>query len=149
MKYRRLFEPINLGNVRIKNRIYLPPAQLYLSEDPSGRFTHRFIAYFRERAKGGVGLIMTCHVRAERTIDPYPAIVRFPCIEDPIEKKFFAELAEAVHEYGAKIACQLSAGTGRLADTLLDGYYPAAPSEIPLFNFPDLKTRALTTQSKL
>lgn len=127
MNYQKLFTPIDLGPIHIKNRIFMSPMHPNLSEAPNGHYTKRFIDYFAERAKKGVGLIMTGHVKAERTIDPYPCQYKFPCLDRADEVKYFTELCDAVHIYGAKIVVELSAGTGRVAPSLVDGYVPGLP----------------------
>ena len=51
----RLFEPITIGSMTLKNRIVMPPiTTLYDYEGGS-----RFNAFFEERARGGVGMIVT------------------------------------------------------------------------------------------
>lgn len=144
MKYTKLFEPANIGPLQLKNRLVMSPMHTGLSEDSDSRFTHRYIEYYKERARGGVGLIITCHVKADKKIDPYPFGYRFPCFDSPSELKFFADLTENVHRFGSKIAIELSPGTGRLADVILENKWPAAPSEVPILSMPHLKTRALT-----
>lgn len=144
MKYEKLFTPIDLGPIHVKNRIFMSPMHPNLSETPDGVYTKRFIDYFAERAKKGVGLIMTGHVKAERTIDPYPCQYKFPCLDRVDEVKYFAELCDAVHLYGAKIVVELSAGTGRVAPSLVDGFIPGGPSEVPMLYVPGVNTRELT-----
>lgn len=144
MQYNHLFSPIDIGPIHIKNRIFMSPMHPNLSESPNGHYTKRYIAYFQERAKNGVGLIMTGHVKAERNIDPYPCAYKFPCLDKNDEIKYFKELTEAVHLYGAKIAVELSAGTGRIADSLVDGYIPGSASSVPMLYMPNIKTRELT-----
>lgn len=146
MKYDKLFNPIKLGKVEIKNRVFMSPMQTNLSQDIDGRYTDRYIEYFRERAKNEVGLIITCHIKAEKKIDPYPIAYKFPCIDSPGEIKYFSQLTEAVHDYGAKIAIQLSPGTGRIADMIMEDYYPKAPSEVPLLINPNMKSKELTKE---
>jgi len=48
------------------------------------------------------------------------------------------------HRYDAKIAIELSPGTGRLADATLKDKWPVGPSEIEILGMPGVKTRALT-----
>ena len=55
--YDMLFSPMNIGTVRIKNRIVMTAAEFSLGE-PSGKVTPRLSDYYEERAKGGVGLII-------------------------------------------------------------------------------------------
>ena len=55
--YDLLFSPMDIGTVRIKNRIVMTAAEFSLGE-PSGKVTPRLSEYYEERAKGGVGLII-------------------------------------------------------------------------------------------
>src|SRR4051794_2038621 len=52
---RVLFEPFDLGGVRLKNRLVMAPMGSCLDED--GYVTEATIAYYRRRAEGGVGAI--------------------------------------------------------------------------------------------
>ena len=55
------FSPITIGKLAIQNRIVMPPmATNYTS--PEGFVTDRQIAYYVERAKGGVGYITVEHL---------------------------------------------------------------------------------------
>lgn len=63
MPYQHLLQPINLGPVRLKNRLFNPPHGTTLGNN--GVVTDELIAYHEKRAIGGVGLIilesMTIH----------------------------------------------------------------------------------------
>jgi 2,4-dienoyl-CoA reductase (NADPH2) len=54
-KLARLFEPITINKVVIPNRIVMPAMALFYAHDYT--FTDRFKAFYRERARGGVGLM--------------------------------------------------------------------------------------------
>ena len=56
-RFEYLFEPIRVKDVLISNRIVSMPHSTRFCSD--GLVTERLIAYHRERAKGGVGLIVT------------------------------------------------------------------------------------------
>jgi 2-enoate reductase len=72
---------------------------------------------------------------------------RIPTINDDIHIERLNELAEAVHDYGAKIAIQVTAGFGRVAtEKFLKGGTPVAPSVVPYFWNPSIMTRELTTE---
>jgi 2-enoate reductase len=58
-KYTKLFELIHIGKVEIKNRIAMAPMAIGGLTTPDGGFGPRAIDYYEERAKGGVGLIIT------------------------------------------------------------------------------------------
>ena len=53
---RKLFEPIKIGDMEVKNRIVMPAMLLGLGDD--GKVTDRFKEFYAERARGGVGLIV-------------------------------------------------------------------------------------------
>ncbi|MFH1031291.1 MAG: FAD-dependent oxidoreductase [Chloroflexota bacterium] len=98
----KLFEPGRIGKMELKNRLVMAPMGTFTA-DAEGFITQRTIDYYVERAKGGVGLIIsqaTCCVpgglapgRAFFSDDKYI----------PMQKK----LADAVHAHGAKMATQL------------------------------------------
>jgi len=144
MEYKKLFTPIKLGPVELKNRIFMSPMGVNYSEDPSGNFTERYINYYKERAKNDIGLIIPVHVKCEYKIDPYPVAYKFPCLQCTEDIRFFTELVDEIHLYGSKVAVQLCAGAGRNGDSVIDGYYPKAPSEVPLLINPNMKSKALT-----
>ena len=54
MNYPKLFTPGKIGSLRIKNRAVMPPMQVLYGEN-DGHPGPRTIAYYEERAKGGVG----------------------------------------------------------------------------------------------
>jgi len=52
-----LAQPIQIGYLQAKNRILMPPMYRPWSS-PSGKVSDRHVAYYRERAEGGVGTIL-------------------------------------------------------------------------------------------
>ena len=56
--YEKLFEPMKIGNLEIKNRIVNEPMGNAYS-NIKGEMTPQEIAYYVERAKGGIGLVLT------------------------------------------------------------------------------------------
>lgn len=144
MNYPKLFEPTSIGSLNLRNRIVLSPIATNFSVGDNAKFTERYIEYYKERARGGVGLIITTHVKAEKDIDPYPITYGYATIDSSREIKYFTELTESVHQFGAKIAIELSPGSGRIVDELIPGKRPIGPSEIPLLTMPEIMTRELT-----
>ena len=55
MTFDRLFEPIIINGLRIPNRIVMPAMGLIYTMDYT--FNDRYRAFYRERARGGVGLL--------------------------------------------------------------------------------------------
>src|SRR3972149_647256 len=104
MALERVFSPINICGMEIKNRIRMSPMALGYAED--GRATERFARFFEERARGGVGLISWA-LWPYRTDHGY-----FPWVFDD---KFIPGLklvVDAVHRHGAKMVGQLGTGYG-------------------------------------
>ena len=99
----KLLTPIKVGSIEIKNRIVYLAMAKYLS-DPENNITDRQIAYYRNLAKGGVGLI----IPGAMIIDPdWPSLL--PMQPGLYDDKFIPglkRLVDAVHEAGAKIFFQ-------------------------------------------
>ena len=56
MKFEKLFEPIKIGKVIVRNRIYMPSMCMNYA-GPNGEVTEQDIAYFEARARGGAGIV--------------------------------------------------------------------------------------------
>lgn len=127
--YQRLFEPILIGNVRIRNRFVMPALGTKFGTEYGG-ITQRYIDFLVERAKGGVGLIVTGNACVDW---PRGKVGGSPFRLD--DEKFisgFNELAESMILHGARIAVQLQF-SGRLTGfSATEGMRPVAPSETPL-----------------
>ena len=59
--YPRLFEPLDLGFTSLKNRILMGSMHTGLEDIADGH--RRMAAFYGERPRGGVGLIVTCGLR--------------------------------------------------------------------------------------
>ena len=144
--YGKLLKPAQIGTMQLKNRVVMSPMDFkYVDGNFSdSTITERTVDVYRARAKGGVGLIITSHVKAEQKLDPYPKSLLFPIMDREERIKEFAALADAVHLYGAKIAAELSPGSGRYADYIEEGEEPVSASEMPTQYDPNILTRPLT-----
>jgi len=148
----KLFEPGQIGRLSIRNRIAMAPMGIIGLTEPDGRISQRGIDYYAQRAKGGVGLIISGVCFPTLEIEFGPALESGTTdlfrADSPKVIPRLKELAETVHNYGAKIAIQLTAGFGRVISPLLlrTGLENVAPSALP--NVWDLRitTRELTTE---
>jgi 2,4-dienoyl-CoA reductase (NADPH2) len=107
--YPRLFEPLDLGFTRLENRAIMGSMHTGLEEAPDG--FNRLAAYFAERARGGVGLIVTGGFspnREGRVADHAAQL------GTPGELPRHRLVTGAVHAEGGKIALQIL-HTGRYA----------------------------------
>ena len=107
--YSKLFEPLKIGKVKLKNRIALAPMGIVGLWDSGGVPSQRAVDYYLERARGGTGLIITSLFRVESEIE----FGSFQMIGRSWIKPF-GELCEAIHALGCKIFVQLTAGFGRV-----------------------------------
>lgn len=144
-KVKKLFEPMKIGNVTIKNKFFMAPMGTLADNDESGCYTERGAQYFVKRAKGGIGLIITGANWVENDVEfHYPCL--FPCPTTLPQKytKKAKELTDRCHAYGTKIFLQLTAGTGR--STLPGNGSYVAPSEISNRWDPKIINRELKTE---
>lgn len=125
-KFEKLLEPGWIGSMRLRNRIIMPPMGTEFATE-EGYVTEQMKAYYEERAKGGVALV----------------IVEVSCVDYPRGKALrgqisighdkylpgLAELAEVIKRHGAKAAIQLH-HAGRSTTTAIVGCQPVAPSPI-------------------
>ncbi len=56
MKFNAMFQPIEIGPMTVKNRFVVPPMGNNFA-NTDGTMSEQSAAYYRERAKGGFGLI--------------------------------------------------------------------------------------------
>ena len=144
-----LFEPIQIGNMTVKNRIKMAAMGIHYPEliNSDGSYTERGIQYFIERAKGGVGLITTGAMQVQNRFE---ADAHGTTISSAGQAYIdgMKPLTEGVHKYGAKIVTQLTAGTGRQNPVwLADGADPISSSDgLPNVWNPTIKHRALTAE---
>ena len=68
MEYKMLLSPMNIGTMRVKNRVVMTAAEMSLGQT-NGCPTEKMMDYYEERAKGGVGLIIPgiCRGRKRRS----------------------------------------------------------------------------------
>lgn len=133
MKYEKLFTPIKIGDVNIKNRFAMAPMGPLGLADTDGGFNQRGIDYYVERARGGTGLIITGVTFVDNEVEEHG----MPNCPSPTHNSVHfvrtsREMTERIHAYDAKIFLQMSGGFGRVTiPTNLGEYPPVAPSAIP------------------
>jgi 2-enoate reductase len=143
-RFHKLLEPISIGGVEIRNRVAMAPMGDDYLINPDGGLNRRGIDYFIERARGGVGLIITGFFKVEHEVEPLPP-ESAPFVSREAFPSF-VELAEAIHSLGAKIFIQLTAGFGRIGPPGLLLKPPRAPSPVPSYWDPAILCKELTIQ---
>jgi 2,4-dienoyl-CoA reductase (NADPH2) len=120
MKYKHIFEPLDLGFTTLKNRIIMGSMHTGLEEEKNG--IDKIATYYAERAKGGVGLIVTGGISPNIQGWTAPFAARMSSEKHAI---LHEKITAAVHKEGGKICMQIL-HSGRY------GYHPfnVAPSKI-------------------
>ena len=131
MKYKHIFEPLDLGFTTLKNRILMGSMHTGLEEEKNG--IERIATYYAERARGGVGLIVTGGIapNIQGWTGPFSARM-----SNKKHARHHKVITDAVHKEGGKICMQIL-HAGRY------GYHPfnVAPSAIkaPINRFKPFK----------
>jgi len=124
-KFSKLFSPIKIGTLQVKNRIMMAPMVTRQASD-TGFFTEKEKDYFLRRAMGGVGLITIGDVLPAPNVQVLPAHVAL------YDDKFipgWRDFAIAIHDAGALLSAQLSHG-GNESRSDFTGQKPVAPSAV-------------------
>lgn len=124
-RYPVLFSPHRLGPKEAMNRVWMTAHSTQLVKDHN--FSDAHIAYYAERAKGGVGVITMEAMAVHPTTQPYEGkIFAFDARVIPEYRK----LADAVQPYGTLLLSQLW-HRGRQTDSIVSRQPVWAPSAIP------------------
>jgi 2,4-dienoyl-CoA reductase (NADPH2) len=100
--YPNLLAPLDLGFTTLKNRTLMGSMHTGLEEKPNG--FERMAAYFAERARGGVGLMVTGGIGPNEEGGVYAGAAKLTTPEEAEKHKI---VTRAVHEAGGKIAMQI------------------------------------------
>ncbi|WP_445399451.1 oxidoreductase [Zobellella sp. An-6] len=126
-RYPHLLAPLDLGFTTLKNRVLMGSMHTGLEEEQGG--FKKLAAFYRERARGGVGLIITGGIAPNfrGRLMPHAAQLSFPW-----QLARHRLVTEAVHQEGGKIALQIL-HAGRYA------YHPflqaPSPEQAPISPF--------------
>lgn len=118
--------PIDMGTLRIKNRIVFPPMSTKYAA-PDNTVTERMLNYYEARAKGGAGLVEveSCHVD-----DSGCSFSRGLGISHDRHLEGLRELTLRIKRHGARAAVQLQHG-GRASLPQYSGHPVSLVSYIP------------------
>ncbi len=100
--YPNLLKPLDLGFTQLKNRVLMGSMHTGLEEDKSG--LHKLAAFYEQRVKGGVGLIVTGGFSPNLRGRLHPFSAEFSKTK---HAKAHQVVTDAVHRHGGKIALQL------------------------------------------
>lgn len=103
MKFNAMFQPIEIGPMTVKNRFVVPPMGNNFA-NTDGTMSEQSAAYYRERAKGGFGLITIEATVVHKGAKGGP---RKPCLYDDSTIESFRKVIDGCHAEGAKVSIQL------------------------------------------
>lgn len=132
MQYDKLFTPIQIGSLTLKNRFVMAPMSVHMTED--GTVTPEEIAYTERRAAGGVAMIVVGSV----CINPDGDFGGQLYIEKEERIAGLQQLTKAVHQHDCLIAAQIH-HAGRETSASITGQQPVAPSYFEPEEFEGLK----------
>lgn len=95
-----LLQPIQVGNLTLKNRVMFPPLTTGY-EERDGSIGERSLAFYERLAKGGTGYVVIGDVAPVMTASPTPKLC------DDRQIPTFQRLADALHKYDCKVALQI------------------------------------------
>lgn len=125
LQFKRLFEPINIGPMTVKNRFVMSPMGTVFSRDVNEAHERR-LAYYEARAKGGVGMIIVEASAVDSNAVMLPGMI---CNYDDEFLPLLKRYADTVKKHGAKAVIQLAHGGGAVS-SFISGKTPVAPSPI-------------------
>ena len=97
-----LFQPLDLGFTQLKNRVLMGSMHTGLEEMPDGHL--RMAAYYGERARGGVGLIVSGGFGPNEEGNTHETTKRMVTDDDIAKQRV---VTDAVHAEGGKICLQI------------------------------------------
>jgi dimethylamine/trimethylamine dehydrogenase len=105
-RYDILFEPVQIGPVRARNRFYAVPHAAGMTN----AMPHMRAAFRETKAEGGWGVVCTGYVSIDPTSDDSP--LPFATLWDEDDVRSHALMTEAVHRHGALAGIELWHGGG-------------------------------------
>lgn len=104
MSYTRLFESGKIGSLQLKNRIVMSPMCMGFGQF-NGCATPKMMDYYEERAKGGVGLIIT-EITRVNDVTGASSFGQLAMSHD-YQIPALSQMADRIHKHGSKIIVQL------------------------------------------
>ena len=124
----KLFESTKIGSIEIKNRLAMSAMDLGFTTE--GSINKRFIDFYVERARGGVGLIVVGGCYPEMTGKVWKSIIG---LDKDEYIHGLRKLTDTIHKYDTKIAAQILHG-GRSASSFFSKTHPVSPSSLSHIN---------------
>ncbi len=135
----KLFEPIKIGPITLRNRVVM--TAVHLNYTPGGEVSDQLVNFYKARSEGGAGLLILGGAEID---DEASGIDLMVSIKDDKFISGLKRFTDAVHEGGAKVAVQLYQA-GAYSFCSFKGLPILAPSEITSY-FTRTTTKAMTLE---
>ncbi|MDL2307048.1 NAD(P)/FAD-dependent oxidoreductase [Desulfovibrio sp. OttesenSCG-928-C06] len=128
MQYAKIFEPITIKRMTLRNRIVMPPIGTnFAGQD--GSFTEEHIRYYTQRAKGGTGLITLENVCIDYPMGTNGTTqLRF---DNDMYIPGMFKFTETMHNHGACVSVQLNHAGASAFPLRLNGQQQVSSSDQP------------------
>ncbi len=131
--YPHLFEPLSVGGLRFRNRIWTAPtAQAMHFLSPEGFLRRESVEHFRNRALGGAA----CVTLGEAAVDQDRGASHFHNVnlQDIRNLPYLTQMTDAIHQAGAIASIEIEHGGKYAFPEVNGGRNPIAPSACVLPN---------------
>jgi len=120
-----LFKPISLGPIKLTNRFIFPPVKLAYG-NPNGTVTDRQLAFYRQIAQNGPGLVVLEPVSVTPEGREHPKQL---CVHLPESEAELKKIVDVIHDCG-RLACLHLNHAGAAANPMATKTKPVAPAKM-------------------
>ena len=128
-RYANLLSPFQIGNVVFRNRIFTAPMGLHALQGGELYPTDAIITHYANKAKGGAAVV-TCSGTGAYPVTPDKDHMAYD-IYIGHSQHYLAQLADAIHFYGAKASMEIQAATKEAGYYVSGGLMVPGPGMIP------------------
>ncbi len=128
-RYAHLLSPFQVGNVVFRNRIFTAPMGLHALQGGELYPTEAIITHYANKAKGGAAVV-TCSGTGAYPVTPDKDHMAYDLYIGH-SQHYLAQLADAIHFYGAKASMEIQAASQERGYYVSGGLMVPGPGMIP------------------
>ena len=128
-RYANLLSPFQVGNVVFRNRIFTAPMGLHALQGGELYPTEAIITHYANKAKGGAAVV-TCSGTGAYPVTPDQDHMAYDLYIGH-SQHYLAQLADAIHFYGAKASMEIQAATKEAGYYVSGGLMVPGPGMVP------------------
>lgn len=128
-RYPKLLSPFQVGNVVFRNRLFTAPMGLHALQGGELYPTEAIITHYANKAKGGAAVV-TCSGTGAYPVTPDQDHLAYDLYIGH-SQHYLAQLADAIHFYGAKASMEIQAATKEPGYYVSGGLMVPGPGMVP------------------